>query len=1421
MNDAFHRLIKKWFKESLGEPTPIQKMAWDTISKGENVLLSAPTGSGKTLASFLWSINQLICHPQERQGISILYISPLKALNNDIQRNLKNPLKDLEAIFHSEKEEFPSMNISVRSGDTAQSERQRVFRNPPNIFITTPESLHILLTSPRGRQLLKGIKTVIVDEIHNILESRRGILLTVAMERLVVLNSEFQRIGLSATVEPMDRAAGFLGGYKRQGESGYIPRKVKLLRDPSQKNYTIQVISPPEGVNEEERWSRIARLSLDIIQQNESVLFFTDSRRVTEKAARLINDLAGETLVWAHHGSLSKELRHQVEQRMKQGELRAIVATSSLELGIDIGNLDRVVFLQCPGNLSSALQRMGRAGHSVGQQSKSTLIPLFRAELLQSAAMIKALNLEKREEIFPLKNPLDVLAQLILSMCHQTMWDELELFALLRSTWTYHDLPKTHYDLTVNMVCGRYIQSNIRELEPRLIRNSLEGTIKAREKGSWLIYTSGGVIPDRGYFDLRLSESKVKIGELDEEFVWERNLGESFSLGNQIWRITAIKDSHVEVIPAKGMVNIVPFWKAEDMSRSPIISESMLEIMDQVESSQCSQNLIDLWQREYFFDKASAQELLEYLKSQRKWTGASLPGTKHLLLEHCRDNAGGEITEQLIIHSPRGGAINQPYAIALVQAWQDKTSVELPYFVNNEGITLLTAGPLDPQELLSVVKADNLMDLLKKKLGSTAFFGTRYRECAGRAMLLPKKNPKGRVPLWLNRLRSKKILSALQDYQDFPITLETWRTCLEDHFDIPGLQDFLRDLNTGEIFWTQCHTDKPSPMASSLVWRQVNLHMYEDDSPSAGPNTFSDGLLKELLQSSQLKPQIQIETVEQLEERLQRLRTGYGAESAEELKIWLEKRGIIPLEEWQAFLKRSVTDSSLKIEELLEGWEKEIVQTSHWVYLKHNHHLFEGLITQQDECIFLDILQYYGPRTLDFWQELLGPGVSLSAMVENLVEQGQVLYGPMLKDNGQQHICTMENLEYLLRMSKKSRIPVITPRPLEELPLFVALQQGLLQRGQANEDIQNILDKFIGLPLAIANWEKSIFPCRMEWYNPHSLDEILMDSSLQWRGESEKQICFLFPEETNLWMSPEIETLEKSPTGLMDFFQMKEFFNLNSRECSQRIWELVWQGACCNTGFKVLRKALQNNFKLPDDNNSMKSSRRGHYNRWLSQRPMEGYWYFPDTPEEAADELEDLEQKKERVRQLLNRYPIIARPLLQKEKSLLGWRQLFPALRLMELSGELISGVFFKDLQSLQFTTTSLLQSWKDLDSWKENIWYINAQDPASFSGLGVLGISETLPRRVPGNYMVYQGSKLMMSLENKGKRLRLFYSPGESFYAPTFLEMLLSREVEPYPKIEVEEINEEPAAESPRKFELLDQGFKLMGEKLVLRRIY
>jgi ATP-dependent Lhr-like helicase len=902
----FHPLITKWFSEKVGTPTDVQEKAWPEIAKGRHVLVTAPTGCGKTLAAFLWSINQLVSGAWTPGKVRVLYISPLKALNNDVRRNLLKPLGELRDYFTREGAPFPAVSVLTRSGDTPGEERRRMVRRPPEILITTPESLNLLLTSRSGRSMLTGIATVILDEIHAVVGTKRGTHLITAVDRLVPLAGDFQRIALSATVNPAERVAEFVGGFRKIGkgkDSYFEKRPVSLIQSRQAKAYEIAVSFPPdarEKMVDDSWWPALIDSFKEIIKQHRSTLLFANSRRTTEKVTRLINEAGEEELAYAHHGSLSREIRLAVEQKLKNGELKAIVATNSLELGIDIGALDRVIMIQTPRSVSSALQRIGRSGHGVGETSRGMLFPTHGRDFIDAAVMARASLDQDIEEVHPVEAPLDLLAQIILSMCSMEKWDIDELYAFLKTSYPYRDLPRRHFDILLEMLSGRYADSKLRELKARVSLDKVDNTIQAHSEVPYLIYTSGGTIPERGYFDMRLKDTHAKIGELDEEFVWERSIGETFTLGTQLWRIEKITHNDVEVVPVRSATGIFPFWKAEEQDRDFHFSEKIALFLEHADGALDSpgfrQELLTL----YAMEEAAADELIGFLKLQKEATGTGLPHRHHLLIEHVEEPGGRGDFKQVILHTFWGGRVNRPFALALAQAWEEKERTALQLIENDDAILLMLPREFRTHDLFSLLSPETVESFLRKRLEQTGFFGARFRENAERALLLPKASFKRRMPLWLIRLRSKELLAAVHSYEDFPILLETWRTCLEDEFDLQHVKTMIEELQTGAVRVSETVTRAASPFAGNLVWKQTNKYMYEDDTPIlAKESALRPDLIKELLFSSHLRPKIPTELVRILDSKLKETAPGYSPASAIELLDWVKERMLVPEPEWK------------------------------------------------------------------------------------------------------------------------------------------------------------------------------------------------------------------------------------------------------------------------------------------------------------------------------------------------------------------------------------------------------------------------------------------------------------------------------------------------------------------------------------------
>ncbi|HUU68290.1 MAG TPA: DEAD/DEAH box helicase [Planctomycetota bacterium] len=1467
----FHPLIGRWFAERIGTPTDVQAKAWPEIAAGRHVLVTAPTGTGKTLTAFLWAINQLVVGEWELGRVRVLYVSPLKALNNDVRRNLLRPLAELGETFAAAGQPMPQIHVFTRSGDTEPAERRRMLSHPPEILITTPESLNIILSSQQAR-LLTGISTVILDEIHSIAGGKRGTHLITAVDRLVRLApGGFQRIALSATVKPLDVIADFVGGYEMHEHAGgieYRKRRVSVIQSSASKTYDVCVRAPENARSEPGTWwAALVRELKRIIARNRSTLLFTNNRRLCEKIALLINEGEPKPLAYSHHGSLSRETRVVVEERLKRGELAAIVATNSLELGIDIGALDEVVLIQTPNSISSAVQRVGRAGHQVGETSRGELFPTFGRDFLSAAVVAPGIGRQDIESIRPISAPLDVLAQVIVSMTATETWELDKLYAFLRTSYPYRDLSRKHFDLVTEMLAGRYADTRLRELRPLVSIDRIDAagmpvaTIRGREGAARRVYMAGGTIPDRGYFNLRHAATNARIGQLDEEFVWESDVGEAFILGTQAWKIERITHNDVFVLPAGRRPARAPFWRAEEINREYHLSERIAEFLETADAELDDPRLADRLKAEHLMDGLAANELAEFLRRQKTFTGAPLPHRHHVLIEHCAYIENPLESQQVIIHTLWGGTVNRPFALALAAAWEAKYGSRLEVYTNNDSISLVVPSSFNPRDLLTLVSPDQLETLLRRKLEQTGFFGARFRENAARALLLTRQSYNKRLPLWLNRLRSKKLLDAIARFEDFPILVETWRTCLQDEFDLPQLRRLLDELRSGVIRTTEATTPAPSPFAEDIVWYQTNKFMYMDDAPEAAiTSRLRDDLLKELVFSSELRPAIPQDVVRQFQQKLHRVAPGYAPGTPLELLDWVKERMLIPQAEWDELLVAAERDSHSTADELLRpvagrlalvrlpGSEAPAVMAAESV-----HRLLAALQVAEGEAALAPVLpgvsfrlppapaappaaedrdpaadwlgqwlQFYGPVSREFITRTIGiPEQRLNDIIETLLDMRQVVVDELIEGSTEVQICDSENLEILLRLTRAQARPSFTALPADRLALFLAARHGLTNRGSGIEDLRKALEKLLGFPAPPELWETDILPARLWPYQTAWMDSLMQQSDLIWFGRDrfgrrDRKVVLCFSCNLDLLQDeptePEQEDQDErarqpaariipDQLGRYSFASLLQFTKKPSAELARELWDAVWRGEVTNDSFAALRSGILNKFRsAAEPAASRRPSRRAGFARWTSSRPFAGNWYALRPPEMPGDSLEREELNKDRVRLLLDRYGIFFRELLARELPSIHWGSIFRALRLMELSGEILSGYFFEGIPGLQFISHDAFRELQGNSLPQDAVFWINATDPVSLCGLGVDELSGSLPPRVQSTHLVYHGTAVVMISRRNGKELDIRVAPDHPRLAEYFrlFRDFLTRQFLPMKSVVIETINGEPAQHSP-----------------------
>jgi ATP-dependent Lhr-like helicase len=1402
--ESFHPAVRSWFLDRFPAPTAVQTDSWPAIATGDHVLATAPTGSGKTLTAFLWSLNQYATGVWTPGHTRVLYISPLKALNNDIRDNLLVPLSDLR-----EAGGIPEVRVQTRSGDTSSGDRQRMLRNPPEILITTPESLSLLLTTRNGMNALSQVETVIVDEVHALVDNRRGVQLMTSLERLVELSGEFQRLALSATVEPLEAVAKYIGGYDDAG----APRPVHLVRASADKRIEFRVRFPEvvrQALEDGKKiWDPLSDSFRDLIEHNESTLFFTNSRRLAEKITLKVNEDQPGPIAYAHHGSLAKEIRTVVEQRLKAGELKAIVATSSLEMGIDIGHLDEVVLVQSPPSVAATLQRIGRAGHRVGETSRGTLFPTHAQDFLEAAVLAEAIAERDIEPLEPLEGALDVLAQIVVSATanQETRLDDL--FAVLKRAAPYHGLSRERFELVIEMLAGRYAGSRVRELKPRISYDRIHGTVKAQKSAVLAFYSSGGTIPDRGYYKLRHQDSGAAIGELDEEFVWEATVGQVFAFGSQNWQVTRITHNDVLVRPAAPGTQAPPFWRSESYNRSFHFSERITRYLESAEdwlSHQGAEVLISDLEQNRGFEPDAAVELSEYLTRQRQATGGPLPHRHHLLLETVRTGPGGyrgpNDISQMVVHSFWGGRLNRPWALALGAALGESWDGDLEIHADNNAVAIQLKEPLDPAELISLVRPDNLRSLLRTSLEQSGFFGARFRECAGRALLLTRTRFNQRLPLWMSRLQAKKLMTTVSRYSDFPVLLETWRTCLEDEFDLEGLERMLGELQDGLVAWSHVTSVTPSPFSANITFDQINRYMYADDSPEgAGPSALSDQLIADAMANEQLRPRIKPETVASFEEKRQRRHPDYLPREPDEWREWVKERILIPAAEYEGPLEG--------LAEIREGGRSWISHPELLHGLIASGLVDAGAVGETDVApvedprsasqLAAEILSFYGPRTAAEIETLL-PRVP-----EDLLSDEDLwVSGQLLKDSDDQVFCDAANFEILMRFQRAALRPEVTPRPAAALPPTIARWQGFAggPRPGADDGITDALLLLRGYSAPVKPWLQDFLPARHPAADPARVDEALQLAGLTWFGTGNEQVAIAFPEDASLFMEPPetrhpIEDAFTDPAARYDFRQLADSQTEPLDTFSEAFWSAVWSGSIHADTLTPLRQGIQRGFVLPTLA-APAQCRRGPAPRRFRRGPLAesrgfaGNWQLTAFPEDDGDPLTRLEDDKDRARMLLDRYGILSRELANREGGLLRWARLFRALCMMELAGEIVSGYFFEGLSGPQFATPAAVQTF--IRDAEPSTFWINATDAASPCGLGLT--DDRLPQRRPQNYLSYLDDELALVVENLGRRLTFHVPPDHPDLAVVC--GVLTHLVERERRLAVATINGEDARKSP-----------------------
>ncbi len=1303
--------VRAWFEETFGRPTPPQAQGWPAIQRGEHTLILAPTGSGKTLAAFLWGIDRLFheltAGETEDDGVRLVYISPLKALNNDIQRNLRAPLAGIRVKADELGQALPSIRVAVRSGDTPQRERQAMLRQPPHILITTPESLYLLLTSPKAREMFRTVRTVIVDEIHTLAGNKRGVHLSLSLERLAHLTEQsVQRIGLSATIQPLDEVARFLGGSEwRVGEStnqrvnesanqqiselangesqddvsrlthyasSLQPRPVTVVDAAYRKDLDVQVVSIVDDFRSlpgDSVWPSIIPQVLELIESHKTTLVFTNNRRLAERAGDYLNEqiaaqAEGRTTglikggvvtgrgmmatgdgtragpIRVHHGSVARETRLEIERQLKAGELPALVGTSSLELGIDIGEIDLVVQLQSPKSVAQALQRVGRSGHLVGQTSKGRIFPTHREDVVEAAAIAGGMLRGEVEPTHMPRHPLDVLAQQIVAMISVETWEVDALFDLVRRAYAYNDLSRRAFLTTLEMLAGRYPGEVYRELRARLDWDRVNDKLAALPGSRMLALTNGGTIPDTGAFGAYLSDGKTKLGELDEEFVFETRIGDTMMLGSQVWRVIDMTDDRVVVAEAPGATPRMPFWRG-DLPWRPYelgqrvgafrsaVAERLEAVQQALNLPECRlirehrddpqvQDLLAWLGENYALDARSAWHTVDYLSSQIDQTGA-VSSDRTVLIEVFEDALGDA---RLVIHSPFGGRVNGPWGLALAHALRERQGIQVEVQTNDEGVLLrlLDSEQEFPLDIIAGLGPDEARERILSELPDSAVFGTRFRQNAARALLLPGRKGK-RTPFWLQRLRARDLLQIVRQFDDFPIVAETYRDCLQDVLDLPHLEQVLGDIQSGKIEVVLVESTTPSPVAQSLLWDFVNAHMYEWDAPRAEQQlqllSVNRDLIQDLLQDVALDQLLRSEAIEAVRGQLQHTAPTSLARTAEELAVLLGQVGDLASAE---IAQRASVDPAgwiarLSGEGRLIGMDIPTARgpQHRWVIAEYAPEYAaafpplssppsEGIEGGQDAAcqrILTRFLNHAGPVTLEAVRARYAfPEEWLKAELARLVEARQIAHGRFTPAAPEaqpvDEYVDRRALEQIHRRTLGILRREVQPVPLTVYADFLARWQHVhpAERLSGEGALVKVLQQLRAQPVVGRIWERDVLPGRLADYRPAELDALCQGGELVWIGcggvdPRRGRVRFLFRGEGSVYLEPAPDDwtgLGEPAQAVYGFLKSEGavFFGdicaateMKEQEVEAALIELVMAGLATNDSLTAMRRLVE------------------------------------------------------------------------------------------------------------------------------------------------------------------------------------------------------------------------------------------------------
>ncbi len=1496
----FSAPVRRWFEASFEGPTPAQAGGWEAISGGANALICAPTGSGKTLASFLWGIDKLSRETERGQGVRLVYVSPLKALSYDIERNLRAPLRGIGA----------DISVGLRTGDTPQSERRAMRKTPPDILITTPESLYLMLSSG-VREILATTEAVIVDEIHAVAQSKRGSHLALTLERLEHLSSSetVQRIGLSATQRPLERIAQFLVGPKRECKivNAGISKELDLeivvpvedMADPGAAAFPNADGNPTDGeplAHVRSIWPAIYPELLKLVKEHTSTIIFVNNRRAAERLAKRLNELhadapeqelpatehagnaslpgggaAGGTspeealatggaggspaatgpagpetideIARAHHGSLSHEERTVVEEMLKSGQLPCLVATSSLELGIDMGAVDLVIQVESPKSVSRGLQRVGRAGHSLGEVSRGRIFPKFRADLLECAVVAKRMRAGEIEETVIPQNPLDVLAQHLVSMAALDEWKVDEVEQLVTASEPFSDLSREQLENVLDMLDGRYPSDRFAELRPRIVWDRTAGTMHGRKGARQLVVTNAGTIPDRGLYGVHLPDGR-RVGELDEEMVYEARPGQTFLLGATTWRIEEITRDRVIVTPAPGMPGAVPFWKGDGIGRPAELGRAIGAFAREAVSREPAELAA-----EYDLDRRAAENLVAYLREQQAATRV-VPSDETIVVERFRDEIGDW---RLCILSPYGGRVHAAWGLALAAKIRAERDLEADAIWSDDGIVIhLPDADEPPPADLVLIDPDELEDLVVGELSGSALFGSHFRENAARSLLIPRAYPGKRTPLWQQRLKSQSLLEVARDFPRFPVVLETYREVLRDVLDLPSLGELLTKLHSRQLSLVEVETPTASPFASSLLFDYVATYMYEGDTPNAERRAaalaLDRDLLRELLGQEELRELIDPEALEEVEAQLQHRTEAGRAGDRDALQQVLRNVGDLSAAECEERVAEGYSAASM-LEKLVSERRVALVRIAgEERYIAAEHAgmyrdalgvpppagLPESFLAEHPDPLVALVRRYtrtHGPfPTVQLASRY---GVDPTPALRELERGGTLVRGELLPGGTEREWCDTDVLRRVRRASLAHLRREVEPAARDRFARFLSSWQNVdahRAAGAGPDRLREALVPLQGVALTPKVWEADVLPRRLGAYSPVWLDELCTSGELVWlgagaRGRSDGRVALYFRDDVRLAGPPPANAKleraegevhdairERLATGPDFWLDLLADLDVPAEDLHAALWDLAWSGEVTNDAFAPLR--------APRLRAVPSSEHRG---RRFGRRPargaaVQGRWSLTERLFENAPAAGP--RLRAQAELMLERYGIVTRETVLAEGIPGGFASLYAELGNLELLGTARRGYFVEGLGGAQFALPGAVERLRSLPEDDGSFLLLSATDPANPYGASLpwpKPASGRRPARTPGAHVLQRDGAPIIYLERGGRGILRLVELGEEELAAAMRALADAVAAGRLPKLAVEKLDGEPVIGSGYEEALIEAGFSRGPRKLTL----